>query len=145
MQESVPRDLRWKLYAGIRKWLETWAPNADAQELERCGDDIRRIAADAGVDTDDLRRLISRGESAAALLPNLMEALDLDPAAVPIDVLRDLQRVCSFCKTKSECTCELARGSAAVTYPDFCPNAQTLSALKQAMDEWPSVPRRATP
>jgi hypothetical protein len=143
MQDSVPRDLRWKLYAGIRKWLQMWAPNADARELERCGDDIRRIAADAGVDTDDLRRLVSRGENAAALLPNLMEVLNLDPAAVPIDVLRDLQRVCSFCKTKTECACELAHGSAAITYPEFCPNAQTLRALQQAMEQWPSAAGRA--
>jgi len=143
MQDSVPRDLRWKLYAGIRKWLHMWVPNADALELERCGDDIRRIAADAGIDTDDLRRLVSLGPSAAALLPNLMEALNLDPADVPIDVLRDLQRVCSLCKTKAECACELTRGSADTTYPDFCPNADTLRALQLAMDRWPSTPPSA--
>jgi len=139
MQDPVAENLRWKLFASILNWLRMWAPNADALELERCGDDIRRIAADAGVTTADLRQLVPLGPRAAALLPSMMEALNLDPAAIPLEVLRDLQRVCSLCKNKTECACELARGSADTTYPDYCPNAQTLRALQLAMEQWPSA------
>ena len=137
MRDSDAVHLRWKLWGSIVKWLHMWAPNADALELERCGDDIRRIAADAGLTEVDLRRLIPLGPQAAVLLPHMMEALNLDPEAAPLEVLRDLQRVCSLCKNKAECTCELARGSADTNYVDFCPNADTLRALQLEMERWP--------
>jgi hypothetical protein len=137
--------LRWKLLESFVKWLRLWTSNADAIELERCGEDIRRIAADSGVAVDDLRRLVPLGPRAAGLLPHMMEALNLDPAAVPLDVLRDLQRVCSLCRTKAECTCELARGTADTTYVDFCPNADTLRALQLEMEQWPPLSRPVAP
>jgi hypothetical protein len=141
MHDFVAEHLRWKLLGSIVKWLRMWGPNADVRELERCGDDIRRIAADSGLSVDDLHRLVPHGPQAAALLPYMMEALNLDPAATPLEVLRDLQRVCSFCRNKAECTCELARGSADTTYVDFCPNADTLRSLQLAMEQWP-LPQR---
>lgn len=143
MQDSVAEHLRWRLLGSVAKWLRMWASDGNALELERCGDDIRRIAADSGVSVADLRRLVPLGPQAAALLPHMMEALNLDPAATPLEVLRDLQRVCSFCKNKAECTCELARGSADTTYVDFCPNAETLRSLQLAMEQWP-LPSRHT-
>ena len=142
MQDSVAEHLRWKPLAGFMEWLRTWASGADAMELERCGDDIRRIAAETGLSVDDLRRLAPLGSQAAALLPHMMEVLNLDPAATPPDVLRDLQRVCSFCKHKAECACELARGSADTTYVDFCPNGETLRSLQLAVEQWPLPPPR---
>ena len=138
MQGFDAEHLRWKLLGSFVRWLRMWAPDAEVVELEQCGDDIQRIAADAGLTAADLRRLIPLGPEAAALLPHMMEALNLDPAAAPVEVLRDLQRVCSQCKRKIECTCELARGSADTTYVDFCPNADTLRALQLAMEQWPS-------
>jgi hypothetical protein len=96
-----------------------------------------------GLDAGDLRTLVPHGKDAAALLPHMMQALNLDPEATPLGVLRDLQRVCSLCKNKSECACELARGSADTTYAEFCPNADTLRALQSTMQEWPSQPRAA--
>jgi len=137
MQDSVADHLRWKLFAGVMRWLRMWSSNADALELERCGDDIRRIAADSGLTAADLHRLVPLGASAAALLPHMMDALNLDPAAIPHEVLRDLQRVCSLCKNKTECACELARGNADTTYADYCPNADTLRALQLEMQQWP--------
>ena len=139
MQDSDAERLRWKPLAGAVQWLRMWAPDADALELERCGVDARRIAADSGLGVADLRRLVPLGPQATALLPHMMEALNLDPAATPLELLRDLQRVCSFCKNKAECTCELARGSADTTYVDFCPNADTLRSLQLAMEQWPSA------
>jgi len=137
MQNSAAEGPRWKLLGSVIKWLRTWGPNADALELDRCGADVRRLAADAGLSVEDLRRMVALGPEAAALLPKMMQALDLDPAAAPPEVLRDLQRVCSFCRNKAECTCELARGIAGTTYVDFCPNADTLRALQLEMERWP--------
>jgi hypothetical protein len=137
MQNPDAEHLRWKLLGSVLKWLRMWGPHADALEIERGGADIRRLAADAGLSVADLRRMVALGPQAAALLPYMMEALNLDPAATPPEVLRDLQRVCSFCRNKAECTCELARGTADTTYADFCPNADTLRALQREMELWP--------
>lgn len=142
MQGSVADLLRWKLLGSLVKWLHTWGPNADELALERCGDDIRRMAADSGLSIGDLRDLVAAGPDAAALLPRMMEALNLDPAATPLEVLRDLQRVCSLCQNKTECVCELARGSADTTYVDFCPNSETLRSLQLTMEQWQSPPRQ---
>ena len=43
--------------------------------------------------------------------------------------MRDLERVCALCEHKRQCAHELSAGKAAEDYPEFCPNADTLSAL----------------
>ena len=54
----------------------------------------------------------------------LPDPIDGDPA-----VVRDLQRTCLLCDHKSRCRRELAEGSAAQHFRDFCPNAYTFDAL----------------
>jgi hypothetical protein len=145
MQGPFAEYLQWKPFGSLVKWWRMLAANADALELDRFGDELRRIAADAGLDEADLRRLIALGPHSVALLPRMMEALNLDSAATPIEVLRDLQRVCAYCTNKAECTGELVRGSADTTYMDFCPNAATLRSLQLAMQRWPSRPQPLAP
>jgi hypothetical protein len=70
--------------------------DADMRDLERCGNSLRRVAADVRVGGDDLRRLAPQSSGAAALLPHMTEALKLDPPSIPPEVLRDPQRVCSL-------------------------------------------------
>jgi hypothetical protein len=46
------------------------------------------------------------------------------------DVLaRDMQAVCSLCRSKGRCNRELATGTAAANYGDFCPNAFNLDLV----------------
>ena len=48
--------------------------------------------------------------------------------------MRDLQRLCMVCAQKGHCQHELAQGTAAEHFREFCPNAYTLDALfKQKM------------
>lgn len=109
-----------------------WKRNSDRSDLVNLADaDVERIAKDLGVSVPDLRTL-DRG-CAVLLLPKMMQALDLDPAAVARaepDVYRDLQRVCAMCDEKKRCGREVAAGDAAATYEAFCPNAVTLTALR---------------
>ena len=44
-------------------------------------------------------------------------------------IVRDLERVCSLCNHKRQCARELAAGTAAQHYDDYCPNASTLGTL----------------
>jgi len=73
-------------------------------------------------------------------LPKMLSALSMDARALEDAdpaVMRDLQRTCVFCNHKNLCQRELAAGTAARHFRQFClrqfcPNAQTLDALLEA-------------
>jgi hypothetical protein len=105
-------------------------------EMARCGpDEVARAAHDLGVSPRELVQLASKGPGAADLLLKLLSALGIDPKALSFDdpaTMRDLQRLCITCRNKGECAHQLAAGTAAQNYHDFCPNAFTLDALCKA-------------
>jgi hypothetical protein len=102
-------------------------------ELGECTqDDVARIAKDLGVSVNDLRGLAAKGPGAAEFLRKMLLALSVDPndlAKTDPAVMRDLQRICMLCGQKSRCRHELAAGTAAGHFREFCPNAYTLDAL----------------
>jgi hypothetical protein len=62
----------------------------------------------------------------------MLIALAVDPEALAKSnpaVMRDLQRLCVACSQKGRCQHELAEGTAAEHFREFCPNAFTLDAL----------------
>ncbi len=102
-------------------------------EFGQCGpDDVMQIAKDLGVPAAELRELANKGPNGADLLQRLLIALKVDPeklAKTNPGVMRDLQRLCVACNHKKECAHELAKGTAAQHFHDYCPNAFTLDAL----------------
>jgi hypothetical protein len=44
-------------------------------------------------------------------------------------VLHDMERVCATCQHKRQCDSDLATGTAAVHYEDYCLNASTIDRL----------------
>jgi hypothetical protein len=102
-------------------------------ELGQCTqDDVIRIAKDLGVSVSDLRGLATKGPGAADVLQKMLLALSVDPktlAEADPAVMRDLQRICILCGQKGRCHHELAKGTAAKHFREFCPNAYTLDAL----------------
>src|SRR5262245_21447537 len=109
------------------KWLKH---RRDIAESCNCdSEDDARIAHDLNISTGELNELVRRGPHAADALPDMMTALGIDPKAVarvePM-VMRDLERVCSVCAHKRQCTREIEAGTAAEHYDEFCPNAPTL-------------------
>ena len=46
-------------------------------------------------------------------------------------VLRDMERVCSLCNHKRQCDRDLAAGTAAAHYEEYCGNADTIDGLGQ--------------
>jgi hypothetical protein len=108
-----------------RDYLETC--NCEAGELAR-------MAHDIGVSPGDLDELVRRGPHAADELPKMLAALNLDEQAIARSepfMLRDMERVCAMCEHKRQCDHELAAGTAAGHYKDYCANASSLTALKQ--------------
>ena len=111
-----------------------WLNNArEIAELCTC-DAISRekIAIDLGVSPGELDQLVRRGPHAADELPKMMAAIGLDAKAIaraqPL-VMRDLERVCALCERKDQCDRDLAAGTAAQHYKEYCVNAETLAAL----------------
>jgi transcriptional regulator with XRE-family HTH domain len=104
-----------------------------SEELAQCGsDDLRSMARDIGVSPSQLQELASEGPGASDLLQKMLLALHFDPKAfAEIDPLigYDLQRLCITCSHKKRCKHELAAGTAAKNFREFCPNAITLDAL----------------
>jgi hypothetical protein len=118
----------------IAGWVRKYRYAAELRdEMERCGSaEVARVAHDLGVSADDLVSLARKGPGAAELLPRLLAALGVDPDALrrqDLATMRDLQRLCIHCSQKSQCQHELAAGTAAQSYHEFCPNAYTLDFL----------------
>ena len=97
----------------------------DEAEIERMARDIRMSAS-------ELRAVARKGPKAADLLQRRMAALDLDPKEVAWlepAASRDLQRVCTMCKSHRRCAWDFARRAPPSTWNSYCPNTSTLEAL----------------
>ena len=103
--------------------------------FDRCGpEEVQQIAKDLGIPAGELRAIASKGPGAADQLRKMLVALDVDPDALMQSdpaTMRDLQRLCIACTHKRRCQHELAQGTAAAHFHEFCPNAFTLDAIFQ--------------
>jgi Family of unknown function (DUF6455) len=118
----------------IAKWINKYRHVQGVHdELGQCSqEDVMRIAKDLGVPVSDLRGLAAKGPGAANLLQKMLLALSVDPQALAKSdpaVMQDLQRLCIMCSQKGRCQHELAAGTAAEHFREFCPNSYTLEAL----------------
>ena len=77
--------------------------------------------------------LVRQGPHAADELPKLLKALGIDEAALartePL-VLRDMERICALCNHKRQCNHDLAAGTSAEHYHQYCLNASTIDDLR---------------
>src|SRR5476649_743889 len=137
-QPSTPViDLVLNSIAGwVNRYREILGRTNDLGQCSR--DEVMQIAKDLGVSANELRELVSKGPHAADLVQKMLVALTVDPKAIvnknPL-VMRDLQRLCVNCTDKKRCANELANGSAAAHFHEFCPNALTLDSLFEQQDE----------
>jgi hypothetical protein len=83
--------------------------------LDRCGhNEVERIAPDLSLTADELRALARKGVDSALLLYRRMADLGLDRAEVAHaqpKVMRDLQKLCTICDSKTRCERDFARGA----------------------------------
>ncbi len=122
------------IFNAIADWVRRYRHAIGLRdELADCGpDEVRSMAKDIGVSPSQLRELASKGPAAADLLQKMLVALRVDPKVLAdIDPLiaYDLQRLCISCGNKKRCKHELADGTAAKTFREYCPNAITLDAV----------------
>ncbi len=119
-------------------WREMRRSRAAVDELQNCGAEAEQLARDVGLSAPELRVIAAKRPDAAQLLQPRLKALGIDRASVSREqpqVLRDLERVCTLCGDKMKCAHDLATNSADPRWRDYCPNVQTLDALRNPTDE----------
>ena len=122
------------IFGAIANWVTRYRQAAGLRrELAKCGsEEVAAMARDIGLSTQELELFASKGPNAADELPKLLRALGVEPKKLLSDrnrTLRDLQRICITCGHKTQCKHELAAGTAADHYRDYCPNAMSIDEL----------------
>jgi hypothetical protein len=111
----------------------SWFKGSSESDFGCCGEaEIGRMAKDLRMSASELRAVAKKGPKAADLLLRRMADLDLDPKEVAWlepAAFRDLQRVCTMCKSHRRCAWDFARGAPPPTWERYCPNTGTLAAL----------------
>ena len=114
-------------------WLKQRREFNELMEYEAEFGELEPIARDLNVTPTDLKRLVRQGSQSANELPYMLTALGVDEAALrraEPALLRDMERVCSFCTHKRQCHQELAAGTAAKNYVEYCENADTIDMMR---------------
>jgi hypothetical protein len=95
-------------------------------------DEIRELAGDLSLSEGDLVALSSSLSHNAPLMEGMMRARGFDPDDLRHSfalLVRDVERVCSHCRTTGRCRRELDAGTAARHAREYCPNAGTFDDL----------------
>lgn len=129
--ETRPYPVVQDLIDSFAGWLKHRRELKEMRELDRYNFD--RIASDLRVSPGELEQLVRNGPHAADELPKMLEQLGIDEERLgrtqPL-LLRDLERVCALCPDKARCHRDLAAGSAAEHFHEYCLNADTLETLE---------------
>jgi hypothetical protein len=115
-------------------WWRNWrATQSNLAALACCGaEETGRIAHDLGVSVPQLRALAGKWPDSADLLKRRLVELGLDFANIrraEPQVLQDLQRVCTLCRSGRVCAHDLASRPSDPVWRGYCPNTMTLDAL----------------
>jgi len=118
----------------IANWVKKYRHAVGLRgEFANCdAEQVAAIARDIGISPQELKFIASKGPHAADELPRLLRALGVDPQKLASDDLtafRDLQRICITCGHKNQCQHDLASGTVASHYREYCPNAVSIDKL----------------
>ena len=119
------------LLKGVRNWFAAGRRRAELNRID--ASELNRIAGETGVSVSELGDLVEEGADAAALLPRRLhvERMDMNEIAhASPATLRDMQRVCSHCGHHDRCERDLDGNPDDPAWQSYCPNAQTMRALK---------------
>jgi len=106
----------------------------DIREIrELHGGEAAKIARELNIQPSDLDMLVQQRPHAADELLDLLTLLginkDLLARTEPL-LLRDMARVCTSCQQKHRCNRDLAAGTSAQHYAEYCLSASTIDDLK---------------
>jgi uncharacterized protein YjiS (DUF1127 family) len=113
-------------------WLKHRQEMREIREMD--SGDFARIARDLNVSPADLDAVVRQGPHASDELSVLLKALGIDEATLSRTqpaLQRDMVRVCAACRQKALCNHDLAAGTLAYRYDEYCPNAPAIDGLGQ--------------
>ena len=114
-------------------WLKQRQELIELTECDAEFRDLEPVARELDVTPAVLERLVRQGSQGPNELPYTLTALGIDEVALwraEPALLRDMERVCSICTHKSRCHQELAAGTAATNYVEYCENADSIDTLR---------------
>lgn len=121
--------------SGIMRWVRQAARHLGRQSEWNAlsGEDRRQLSADIGVSGAELNAVVRDGSDSRELM-SLLTRPALHSVPHSLDVLRDMQRVCSFCPHHRRCRTWQAKAGFAARWPAFCPNASTFAGLRRSAE-----------
>ena len=114
-------------------WLKQRRELNELMEFAADPGELERVARELNVTSADLEMLVRQGSQGANELSYMLTALGIDETALwraEPALLRDMERVCSFCTHKRQCHEQLAAGTAATNYVEYCENADAIDTLR---------------
>ena len=118
------------------EWLKHRRELREMREMDAAN--FGQIANELRMSSADLETLVRQGPHSADELPKMLAALGIDQhdlARTEPLVLRDMERVCSLCTHKRQCDRDLAAGTAATHYEEYCGNAGTIDGLGRRVNQ----------
>jgi hypothetical protein len=120
----------------LSQWWQAWTRSPVVLSDRNCclDGEVERVARDIGVSAAEIRQLAAHGEASAGLLLERMAALKLDRNTVAHtdpETFRDMQRVCTLCDSRPQCSFDLALAVKNENWEDYCPNVATLQLLQK--------------
>jgi hypothetical protein len=115
----------------VLAWVRAHVPpDSDLAMLSR--EDLLVMAKDLSLAESDLLSLRAGARDNTVLMERMMRARGLDPDRMRDTFgasMRDLERVCTRCRSTGRCRRELDADTAALHCYDYCPNAATFDNL----------------
>src|SRR5215471_12578787 len=135
MNSLLRNQKRGTFLASIRKGWRNWRARRNALAELHQSTALESVARDLNLSPQDLQAVTAKWPTGSDLLNERMTALRLDPerfSPAELGALRDAQRVCSICGSKSECKHDLAESPTSGDWRSYCPNVDTLVGLQNA-------------
>lgn len=119
----------------LKRWCSaTWEAINEAKLLASLDDEtVKLLAQDNALSEQELRDLIAKGPHAADEMLALMKLLNIDPKEASLEEpaeFREMHVTCAHCGEKTRCRRELADGSAAADFANYCGNAEMLDDMR---------------
>jgi hypothetical protein len=114
-------------------WLKQHRELDRADAVRRYVRKMEPVAHELDVTPVILDRLVRQGRQGANELPYTLTALGIDDTALwraDPALLHAMEHACSFCTHKRRCHRELAAGTAATNYVEYCENADAIDTLR---------------
>ena len=119
------------LQAWRQRWKRAVQNCSSMRELDAISPVERpRLGDDVSLSGTDQRHCNHDGPT--KLMPQRLEQLGIDPAYVRYAMAatyRDLERVCTTCRSARRCARDLARGNVQAGMESYCPNSATIDSL----------------